>query len=112
MEGFRQGDFQTDSNSIVFATSDALAHYVIMMYQVCHRNLFAEELKSALAVHSKNSNYIQTAMNLKGFDFERNVLQKLKGSAGSRINFIRHTGRLVKEGLLAYDDYTIGFLTI
>lgn len=109
-DGFRQGVFKIDSNSIVFATSDALAHYIIMMYQICHKNTYEEELVFAIKKHSKNSNYILAAMNLSNFDFEDKVINKLQNAMGCRINFIRHTRKLIRSGLLAYDDYSIGLL--
>ena len=109
-EGFRQGIFNSDRNSIIFATSDALAHYIIMMYQICHQDVYKGELSSAIQRSSRNSNYIQTAINLGNFDFEDKVINKLQKSIGCRINFIRHTRKLIKEGLLAYDDYSIGIL--
>lgn len=109
-DGFRQGVFNIDCNSIVFATSDALAHYIIMMYQICHQNIYKEELNFAIQKRSKNSNYILAAMNLIKFNFEDKVINKLRNAMGSRINFTRHTRKLIRSGLLAYDDYSIGFL--
>ena len=109
-DGFRKGFFCTDSFSIVFVTSDALAHYIIMMYQICHQDIYKAELNFAIQKRSKNSNYILAAMNLGNFDFEDKVINKLQNAMGCRINFIRHTRKLISRGLLTYDDYSIGFL--
>lgn len=49
-------------------------------------------------------------MNLIKFNFEDKVINKLRNAMGSRINFTRHTRKLIRSGLLAYDDYSIGFL--
>lgn len=107
--GFRCGTFKTDSNSIVFAASDALAHYVLMMYEVAHRNRFAEELNEAEAHHSKNENYIKQAKAFPPRSFERDVLQKLQHSTGHKANFVRHLQGLIHKGVLAHDDYSFAY---
>ena len=108
--GFRSGTFETDSNSIVFVTSDALAHYIIMMYEVFNNETFLEELHKAESNHSKNENYIKAAKALGNFDFEKEVIRKLLRCAGNEVNFRRHIMKLIKLGLLAFDDYSIAFL--
>lgn len=110
-EGFKHGTFITDENSIVFATTDALGHYIIMMYQVANSKMFEKELATAIAAQSKNSNYIQTALSLGNINFEDRVIYKLQNSLSNRVNFIRHCRKLIKEGLLAYDDYSITILS-
>ena len=95
-EGFKHGTFITDENSIVFATTDALAHYIIMMYQVGNRKTFEKELATAIAAQSKNTNYIQTALFLGNFNFEDRVFTKLQNSLSSKVNFIRHCKKLIR----------------
>ena len=109
-DGFRSGTFETDSNSIVFVTSDALAHYIIMMYEVYSKEKFQEELLKAESNHSKNENYIKAAKALGNFDFEKDVIDKIYKCVGNEVNFRRHIMKLIKLGLLAFDDYSFAFL--
>ena len=109
-DGFRSGTFETDSNSIIFVTSDALAHYIIMMYEVFNNETFQEELHKAECKHSKNENYIKAAKALGDFDFEKDVIDKLHKCIGNEVNFRRHIMKLINLGLLAFDDYSIAFL--
>ena len=60
--------------------------------------------------HSKNENYIKAAKALGNFDFEKEVIRKLLRCAGNEVNFRRHIMKLIKLGLLAFDDYSIAFL--
>ena len=75
--GFRCGKFKIDKNCIVFAASDALAHYILMMYEVAHSDKYAEELQEAINAQTKNSNFIKTALGQKKLDFEKDVITKL-----------------------------------
>lgn len=106
-EGFRKGTFHTNPYSLVFVASDALAHYVMMMYEVAHKDRFVQELEIAEANQSKNSNYIKAAKALSNIDFEKEVIDKLVHTVGHRTNFRRHVNRLVTNGLIAYDDYSL-----
>jgi hypothetical protein len=105
-DGFRCGTFHTDRNSVVFAASDALSHYIIMMYEVSRKGTFREEIEQAINHHSKNENYIKAAMALKKFDFETDVLRKLQKCIGSKTDFQEHIKKLIRLGLLAHDDYS------
>jgi len=69
-EGFNKGTFHTDNDSVVFAASDALAHYIMMMYEVANKESFAQELSTAEAHHSKNENFIQAAKAMGRINFE------------------------------------------
>lgn len=108
-EGFHSGVFNTDDDSVVFVASDALAHYIMMMYEVSNKDVFEDEIHEALSVHSKNENYIKTAMGLKPIDFEKDVLEKLLKNIFHQTNIERHLKGLVSKGLLAHDDYSIAF---
>ena len=103
--GFKSGAFETDDESIVFAASDALAHYILMMYEVAHRDEFAAELQEAIDAQTKNSNFIRAAMRLKKLDFEEMLMyllgRKHKG------HFKQHLKKFYREGLLGYDDYSL-----
>lgn len=106
-EGFRSGIFHTDSDSIVFVASDALAHYVMMMYEVANIERFKQELDAAELKYSKNSYYIKMARAIREVKFEKDVINKITHTIGHSTNFRRHINSLIRKGLIAYDDYSI-----
>ncbi len=110
-EGFRKGTFHTDNDSIVFAASDALSHYIMMIYEISQREEFAEEINEAINHHSKNENYIKAALGMKKMDFEKDVVDKLSKCVGHKGNFSRHIQKLRKQGLLAHDDYSFALMS-
>lgn len=105
-EGFSCGEFDRTENSIYFVASDALAHYILMMYMASHLNDNAGALASAINEHSKNSAYVRTAMLLRNVDFDR-TLTTLLNCIGHKTNMERHLEKLRKQHLLAIDDYSI-----
>ena len=56
-KGFKSGRFDINEDCIVFAASDALAHYILMMYELAHKDKYAEELQEAIDAQTKNSNF-------------------------------------------------------
>ncbi len=108
-KGFRKGLFKIDKNCIIFAASDSLAHYIIMMYEAAHKEKFAEELQEATNAQTKNSNFIKAAMSLDGIDFEKDVFGKLQNCTTWPI-FQNHIKGLKKKGLIAHDDYSLAIL--
>jgi hypothetical protein len=104
-KGFKTGIFELNDDCVVFATSDALAHYILMMYEVTHRERFAEELQEALDAQTKNSNFIRAALAIKKIDFEKDVLGKLLNCKNTW-NFEQHLRGLRKKGLIGHDDYS------
>lgn len=106
--GFRNGEWTVPCGhpSLAFVTSDALAHYILMMYEICHKEDFHKEILDALARHSKNGNYIKAAEAMSRFDFERTVLKKLTNCVHHPTNLKRHLQSLIRKGLLALDDYS------
>ena len=109
-EGFRKGMFHTDTDSLVFVASDALAHYVMMMYEIANIDRFKQELNAAESHSSKNSNFIMVAKAICGVDFEKDVLDKLIHIVGHPTNFRRHMQGLFRKGLIACDDYSIAMI--
>ena len=110
-DGFRTGTFSIDKDSVVFVASDALSHYIIMMYEVLHKDRFAAEIEDAISHHSKNENYIHTALAMKKIDFEKDVIEKLNKCAGHKSNFSKHILKLKKLGLIAHDDYSFAMMS-
>lgn len=109
-EGFRAGVFRTGGESVVFAASDALSHYIMMMYAASRRDEFADELSEAIGHHSKNENYIKAALGLGKIDFEKDVLEKLMHCIHSRPAFLKYLRGLERQGLLAHDDYSLALM--
>ena len=106
-KGFRSRKFDINSDCIVFAASDTLAHYILMMYEVSNKDRFAEELQEAIDAQTKNSNFIKTAMSINNsLDFEKDVICKLLNCPTWPI-LQRHIKGLKKKGLIGHDDYSL-----
>lgn len=104
-DGFKTGRFSIDKDCVVFAASDTLAHYILMMYEVAHREKFVDELQTAIDAQTKNSNFIKTAMTLESMDFGNDVVKKLQNC--STWPFLKnHIKALRKKGLIGHDDYS------
>ncbi len=108
-KGFRKGQFKIDKNSIVFAASDTLAHYILMMYEVAHKDMFADELQAAINAQTKNSNFIKVAMSMTKIDFGIDVIRKLQNSYRDFL-LTNHIKGLKKKGLIGHDDYSIAMM--
>ena len=106
-EGFKSGRFAIDDNSVVFVTTDALAHYIIMMYMISRKEIFNDALDEALKCGTKNSNYIKMAMSKSKVDFCEDVIRRLSLNAH---NFRLHLEKLYKNGLIALDDYSVAIM--
>ncbi|MBQ2587919.1 MAG: hypothetical protein II576_01530, partial [Prevotella sp.] len=108
-KGFRTGKFKITKDCILFATSDTLAHYILMMYEVTHFEHYAEELQEAINAQTKNSNFINTAMEMNAIDFLKDVIQKLKNSNRGFL-LKNHIKGIKKKGLIGHDDYSIAMM--
>ena len=104
-KGFRRGQFAIDDDCVIMAASDTLAHYILMMYEVSHKDRFSEELQEAIDAQTKNSNFIKAAMSFEGLDFERDVICKLLNCSSWPI-LKNHIRGLKKKGLIGHDDYS------
>ena len=110
-KGFKSGEWNISDHSVVFAASDSIAHYILMMYEVS-KDTYTEEFQEAEAHHSKNENYIKVALSMPNINFEKNVLRKLMNCANHPTNFKRHIESLLRKGLLAVDDYSFAVLAV
>lgn len=110
-EGFRTGEFPFDDNTVIFAASDALSHYILMMYEISRRQQFNQEIDEAINHHSKNENYIKVALDAPKFDFEKDVLDKLLRYSRRQYKAKQYLQCLLKRGLLAHDDYSFAFIS-
>ena len=104
--GFRCGKFVVDKDCMVFAASDTLAHYILMMYETAHKDQFAEELKVAMNAQTKNSNFIKSAMQLRKWNFAKDVIEKLENCKYPNL-LKSHIERLKRLCLIGHDDYSI-----
>jgi len=105
-KGFRTGKFIADDDCIVFAASDTLAHYILMMYEVAHRDWYGEELILAVDAQTKNSNFLKSAMRLRKIDFAKDVIQKLENCQYPN-QLKLHIERLKRWGFIGHDDYSL-----
>ena len=105
-EGFRRGQFKVNKDCIVFAASDTLAQYILMMYEIERKDIYAEELKEAIEAHTKNSNFVKTAMALDLICFEQRVITKIENCTRGFL-LKSHIKGLKKKGLIGHDDYSL-----
>lgn len=108
-KGFASGNFNINDQCVVFAASDALAHYILMMYKLRHREEYYGELCEAIDAHTKDSNFISTALSIQKIDFEKNVIQKLLRCKHD-FNLACHLKSIYDKGLIGHDDYSIVFM--
>lgn len=108
-KGFKCGKFEITEDCVVLAVSDALAHYILMMYEVAHREQFADELQEAIGVQTKDSNFVKTALGINKVDFEKDVIEKLL-NCKTAWNFEQHLKSRKNKGLLGHDDYSLAIL--
>lgn len=108
--GFKSGTFQTNDSSILFAATDALSHYILMMYEISQKDEYKMELQNAINNHSKNGILIKNALQIKTLDFEKDVLNKLL-NCKIPINMKRHISAIKRKGLIGHDDYSFAAFT-
>lgn len=108
-EGCRTGAFDARKGCIIMVASDTLAHYILMMYEACHQDAYGQELETALNAHSKNSNFIKSALATKA-DFYDDVLKPLVKSTVSKDRFRKHIDTLRRQELIGFDDYSLAVI--
>ena len=95
-----------DESSVVFAASDALSHYIMMMYELSKSKEYGEELAEEYLKASGNSQLLKTAETMK-FDFGKDVLQSLLDATSSNSRFELYLKELNSKGILDMDDFTL-----
>ena len=110
-EGFRNGEIVLDDSSVVFAASDALSHYILMMYELAHCKEFGEELAEEYLKQSGNSQLLKMAETIK-FDFWKDVLQSLLDATSSSSRFELYLKELNSKGILDMDDFTLVYFVL
>ena len=109
-EGFRSGIFSLDDTSVVFAASDALSHYILMMYELSKSQDYREELAEEFQKQSGNSQLLKTAGNIK-FDFEKDVIDALLQASENEDSFKVYIKELYEIGVIDMDDFTFVWIT-
>lgn len=107
--GFKCGRFKMNGDCVIFAASDALAHYILLMYEVANKDRYVKELQKAIDVQTKNSNLIKAAMRLRNVDFADRVIKKLENCKYPQ-QFEAHVKSLRRWGFIAHDDYSFAIL--
>ncbi len=107
--GFRSGKFEIDDNCIVFVASDALAHYILMIYELAHKAEYSKELQEAIDAQTKNSHIVKTGMRLHKSSFAEDVIKKME-NCRYQVLLRKHLEGKRKRGLIGYDDYSIAIL--
>ena len=108
-KGFRSGVFSIDDASIVFAASDALSHYVLMMYEVSKSEEFESELMELRMKRTSNSQLLQMAEK-EALKFYDDVLNPLLRRVDSEADFKELMESLCVKKLIDTDDYTLAIL--
>ena len=108
-KGCCSGVFHIDDASIVFAASDALSHYVLMMYELSKSAEFESELMELRMKQTSNSQLLQIAAKEK-FNFADDVLSPLLRSVDSEADFKELMESLYAQRLIDIDDYTLAIL--
>ncbi len=110
LSGFRSGEFRLTKDSFAFVASDALAHYVMMMYEVPRQNEYDTELDIAISANTKNSNLLRKCLELPTFRFEKEVIDKLRKAVYDKSYYKKWLNNLYHKGLIALDDYSLAVM--
>lgn len=111
-EGFRVGNLILEKDSVVFAASDALSHYIMMMYYATHKKEYKEEIKAILSAHTSDSQMLSIVLNevdegCLNFDRLINNLQDVSKNQEAFDIFVKE---LHRRRVLDIDDYTLAIL--
>ena len=109
-EGFSSGDFYLDESSVVFVASDALSHYIMMMYELSKSKEYGAELAEEYLKASGNSQLLKTAEMLR-LNFTNKVIVKLLQVSDSQLTFEEYLKKLYRQGVIDIDDFTICWMS-
>lgn len=105
--GFKKGEFQFTKDSFVFVTSDALAHYILMTYELSKQNEYGREIENAACMNTKNSNLLKKSMSLGPVNFEKEAIRKIRKGIYDKGYFYKWIKKLFNQGVIALDDYSL-----
>lgn len=108
-DGFRSGLWMLEPGSIIFVASDALSHYILMMYELTHADCFQNELDEERRKPTQNAVLLRSAetLNLRCFE---DIFTLLIEAAKDDNTFKIYMNSLKKQGLLDTDDYSLAVL--
>lgn len=109
-EGFRAGVFALGEDSLVFAASDALSHYIMMCYELAHCGDYYQELLDERNSGTTNGQLLAVAEQLP-MDFDK-IIDDLLASVESAERFESHLLSLQGLGVLDKDDYSLVVLGV
>lgn len=107
-QGFKKGVFHLSSDSVVFIASDALSHFIIMMYEIRHFLSYESDILKALDTRLKNYNVVLTAKTSYNARYNNHIMKALS-SSGNKANFTRHLTALLRRGVILNDDYSLAY---
>lgn len=112
IEGFKAGDFILNDDSVVFAASDALSHYILMMYYVTHPEEFKDEIEEILNGHTSDSQMLSIALReaADGYLTFDMLIEQLQDVSHDQEKFDSFVKERHKRGVLDIDDYTLAIL--
>lgn len=111
-EGFHAKDIVLNDDSVIFAASDALSHYILMMYYVTHREKFKEEIEEILSGHTSDSQMLSIALSevIDGHLTFDMLIKNLQDISQDQEAFEKFVKELNQRGVLDIDDYTLAIL--
>lgn len=104
-KGFHCGEFKIDNDSVVFCATDALAHFMIMCYEISKCNLYAEEIVEAINAGTKFSTCINSA-TAKPMNFENSIIREFSISFPYSTKFENYINNLLENRFIVLDDYS------
>ena len=107
VKGFRTGVFNITDDSYLFCTSDALAFYILLIYELSQCSIYHYDLEKLELLNGKNAQHLKCAM-LQKEGFKTSIKKLL--NCRTEINLERHIRKLLKLGLISVDDYSIAII--
>lgn len=108
-EGFNSGDWILDEDSVVFAASDALSHYILMMYYINHSNDYQQELDDIMKSHDSDAQMLSLAKSDGSVSFDM-LICKLQDIVKDQNRFDNFVKELYQRGVMDIDDFTLAIL--
>lgn len=105
------GVFEIGISSVVFMASDALSHYLLMMYKLMRCNEYADELEEERNAGTLNSQLLMMAENMQISDYFAQILMPLIEASRNSETFTEHLKELHHKGVLDIDDYTFACMS-
>ena len=102
---FSAGSFPLNNSSIVFAATDSLSHYILMMYMLSHREHYADQINDILNKKLPNSQLLSIALTQQ-INYN-DIINELISSIDNEKTFETLIKRLYSQGIIDTDDYTI-----